>query len=186
MDAAVGNDPAHVFLRSLRRPREQTRVGKALSGTRHYRVVVGDIVIQYIYVAGPITKGDQFLNIRNGISIGDTLLKEGFTPFVPHLTALWHMIHPGDYEDWMCWDLAWLDKCDSLLRLPGESTGADREVERAEQRGIPVFYLLDNTKRALRNVIDDLHEYNIASYENTPPAVHRLPRLRDYAVLGGA
>ncbi|GAG05287.1 unnamed protein product, partial [marine sediment metagenome] len=33
----------------------------------------------------------------------------------------------------------WLEVCDCVLRLPGESAGADLEVERAKELGIPVY-----------------------------------------------
>jgi hypothetical protein len=33
-----------------------------------------------------------------------------------------------------------LAHCDAVLRLPGESTGADRDVAIAAERGIPVYY----------------------------------------------
>jgi hypothetical protein len=32
-----------------------------------------------------------------------------------------------------------LEHCDAVLRLPGESTGADRDVAIARERGLPVF-----------------------------------------------
>ena len=35
-----------------------------------------------------------------------------------------------------------LEHCDAVLRLPGESTGADQDVVIAEQRGLPVYYAL--------------------------------------------
>jgi len=35
-------------------------------------------------------------------------------------------------------DLAWLEKCDVLIRLPVHSPGADREVRKARQLWIPV------------------------------------------------
>lgn len=93
-----------------------------------------------VYVAGPITKGDQFLNVRAAIDAADTLLKAGHAPFVPHINVLWHMVHEHDYETWMAWDDAFLQVCDALLRIPGDSPGADREVERARELGIPVFF----------------------------------------------
>ncbi|HEY4453251.1 MAG TPA: DUF4406 domain-containing protein [Pseudonocardiaceae bacterium] len=37
-----------------------------------------------------------------------------------------------------------LEHCDAVLRLPGESTGADQDVAIAEQRGLPVYYALDD------------------------------------------
>jgi len=35
-----------------------------------------------------------------------------------------------------------LDRCDAVLRLPGESNGADEDVRIAKERGLPVFYSL--------------------------------------------
>ena len=32
-----------------------------------------------------------------------------------------------------------LEKCDAVLRLPGESTGADEDVRIARERGLPVY-----------------------------------------------
>jgi hypothetical protein len=95
---------------------------------------------RFVYVAGPITKGDQFLNVRNGILVGEALRALGFCPFVPHLSALWQMVWPVDYEGWMTLDFAWIERCDALLRMPGESPGADREVAHAKSLGIPVFH----------------------------------------------
>src|SRR6266513_196182 len=33
-----------------------------------------------------------------------------------------------------------LERCDAVLRIPGESKGADQDVAIAKQRGLPVFY----------------------------------------------
>jgi hypothetical protein len=33
-----------------------------------------------------------------------------------------------------------LQRCDAVLRLPGDSTGADQDVAIAESRGLPVYY----------------------------------------------
>jgi len=33
-----------------------------------------------------------------------------------------------------------LEHCDAVLRLPGDSTGADRDVAIARRRGIPVYH----------------------------------------------
>ena len=34
--------------------------------------------------------------------------------------------------------------CDAVLRLPGKSTGADQDVAIAEERGLPVYYRLED------------------------------------------
>jgi hypothetical protein len=37
-----------------------------------------------------------------------------------------------------------LQMCDAVLRLPGESTGADNDVRLAQERGLPVYYRLED------------------------------------------
>jgi hypothetical protein len=37
-----------------------------------------------------------------------------------------------------------LQHCSAVLRLPGESTGADQDVAIAEERGLPVYYRLQD------------------------------------------
>lgn len=94
-----------------------------------------------IYIAGPYTQGDVVLNVRNAIMCGNNLRALGFTPFIPHLSHFWHMLIPHtDIHYWYEYDLEWLDVCNAVFRLPGESVGADREVAYAKEHGIPVFY----------------------------------------------
>jgi hypothetical protein len=93
-----------------------------------------------VYVAGPYTKPDPCDNTRNACLVADELLALGFLPFIPHLSHLWHLISPKPYETWMDLDMAWLNRCDVLLRMPGESSGADREVEFAKSLGLPIYY----------------------------------------------
>ncbi|MFI1766182.1 DUF4406 domain-containing protein [Streptomyces sp. NPDC020800] len=40
-----------------------------------------------------------------------------------------------------------LTHCDAVLRLPGDSTGADRDVETARRRGLPVYHHVDEIPR---------------------------------------
>jgi hypothetical protein len=37
-----------------------------------------------------------------------------------------------------------LQHCDGVLRLPGDSTGADQDVAIAQQRGLPVYYRIED------------------------------------------
>jgi len=92
-----------------------------------------------VYIAGPLT-ADVLLGTRNAIKEASVLADLGFIPLVPHLTTTWQMIEPRDYEYWMRLCFGWLNRCDALLRIPGESKGADAEVAYAEGHDIPVFY----------------------------------------------
>jgi hypothetical protein len=92
-----------------------------------------------IYIAGPYTKGDVVQNVRMAILDGDYVARLGHVPFIPHLSHFWHMLVPHEYQFWLDQDMQWLQECDALLRLPGESAGADLEVEWAIAHGLPVF-----------------------------------------------
>lgn len=96
-----------------------------------------------IYVAGPYTKGDVVENVRAAVIAGDEIFKKGHIAFIPHLTHLWHMIRPHPWEDWLRMDLEWLKVCDALLRIPGDSPGADRELDEALALGLVVYYDID-------------------------------------------
>lgn len=41
-----------------------------------------------------------------------------------------------------------LQHCDAVLRLPGASAGADKDVEIARERGLPVYFSLDEIPAA--------------------------------------
>jgi len=92
-----------------------------------------------IYVAGPYTRGDVAVNVRDAFQAADRLANLGFAPFVPHSTHFWHMLFPRPYDFWLELDNQFLPCCDAVLRLPGESSGADQEVKLAESLDIPVF-----------------------------------------------
>jgi len=93
-----------------------------------------------VYIAGPYS-ADPEACTREALAAASRLLDAGHAPFVPHLAHYWHTLHDArPYEDWMRLDLAWVEVSDVLLRLPGESPGADREVEHARAHGVPVVF----------------------------------------------
>lgn len=96
-----------------------------------------------VYIAGPIGLGDHDLNIRQAIDAGQRLLEEGHTPFVPHLSSFWAIVHWNPWGTWLRYDKEWLKACDALIRLPGESAGATKEVMWAKELSIPVFVSVD-------------------------------------------
>lgn len=97
-----------------------------------------------IYISGPYTLGDVAVNVKRAIDAGDKVLEKGHIPFVPHLSHFWHFISPKPWETWMKIDKEWILFCDAILRLPGESKGADIEVEYAQSMGIPIYYSLED------------------------------------------
>jgi len=99
-----------------------------------------------VYVAGPYTIGDPAINTRTMIFACDKILDEGFIPFCPLLTHLWHIVSPKAYDVWTEYNNAWVVACDCLLRIPGESKGADAEVALALSLDMPVFYNIQEMK----------------------------------------
>lgn len=96
-----------------------------------------------IYVAGPYSKGDVAENVRAAILAADEVSALHHLPYVPHLTHFWHLVSPKPYRWWLEYDALWLLQCEAVLRLPGESAGADEEVRMAQLADMPVFYSLE-------------------------------------------
>lgn len=93
-----------------------------------------------VYIASPYTKGDVAVNVKRQLDMVDELMTLGYAPFAPLYSHFQHMAHPRPYTDWIEIDLEWVPVCDVLLRLDGESSGADGEVAFAQERGVPVVF----------------------------------------------
>lgn len=94
-----------------------------------------------IYIASPYgPNGDTAVNVRRSLEAADKLASAGMAPFAPLLSHFWHFLFPHPSEFWMVMDMEWVKVCDTVLRLPGVSDGADEEVALAHSLGIPVFY----------------------------------------------
>lgn len=96
-----------------------------------------------VYIASPYTLGDVAVNVKRQLDMADKLMDNGFAPFAPLYSHFQHMAHPRPYQDWIKIDLEWVEVCDCVLRLDGESKGADGEVNYANELGLPVFYSLE-------------------------------------------
>lgn len=94
----------------------------------------------HIYIASPYTLGDTATNVRRQIDAANQLIDAGYVPVWPLSCHYLHEVVERDYETWMVMCFAWLSRCDGVLRLTGESSGADREVQEAYRLGIPVLF----------------------------------------------
>ena len=99
--------------------------------------------IAKVYIAGPYTKPDPEANTYAMMKVWDELRSLGYFPFCPLWSHFQEMRHPRTWEDWMQFDLAWIDVCDCVLRIPGESVGADREIAHAKKECIPVYHSIE-------------------------------------------
>ena len=117
-----------------------------------------------IYIAGPYSS-DPVNNTREAVLFADALYETGLcVPFVPHLSIVWDLVTPEarPVEFWYELDLHFLERCDALIRLPGRSTGADREVTRARELKIRTYFVpSDEVTKPLLHWIDNLKEKSV-------------------------
>ncbi|HLK29221.1 MAG TPA: hypothetical protein VKT28_11640 [Puia sp.] len=115
-----------------------------------------------ILIAGPYRSGtndDPVLmqqNLNNLESIALPLFRKGHIPMIGEWVAL-PLIHlagsskPGD-EAWeeVQYPVAHrlLEKCDAVLRMKGASKGADEDVRIAKERGLKVYYSVEEVPDA--------------------------------------
>ena len=103
-----------------------------------------------VYISGPISKGDRADHITRAVEAFRWLIELGYAPLCPQLSIYaedWHACE-FSHETWMEVDLAWLAHAEIVIRLEGESVGADIEVEAALARGARVVYLARDAGRA--------------------------------------
>jgi hypothetical protein len=92
-----------------------------------------------VYVAGPYASHPTH-NTRAAVLAGVGLWRTGLVAvLIPHTSLAADLVAPMPEADWYAFDLDQLAHCDAVLRLPGESQGADAEVAFAEEHGLPVF-----------------------------------------------
>lgn len=111
-----------------------------------------------ILIAGPYRSGtndDPALmekNLRRLEEVALPLFRAGHIPMIGEWVALPLLREAGSKKpgDAAYIEIAYpvaerlLTKCDAVLRLEGESKGADQDVQIAKERGLKVFYKLED------------------------------------------
>lgn len=92
-----------------------------------------------VYISCPMSLGDRVQNLAQAMIAMRELIGLGYAPWNPALTFFCEPFIDASHADWVDIDLPWVRQADAVLRLPGESRGADREVEAARVASIPVF-----------------------------------------------
>ena len=115
-----------------------------------------------ILIAGPYRSGTnddaQLMqqNLARLESVALPLFRKGHVPLIGEWIAL-PLIHlagsqkPGDaaWEE-IQYPVAhrMLEKCDAVLRMEGASKGADEDVRKARERGLTIYYNLEDIPEA--------------------------------------
>ena len=99
--------------------------------------------MKVVFIAGPISNGGTLQppetapHITAAVVAGLQLLDAGFAVLIPQLSWL---IDPYGQHPWYEMDLELVRRSDAVLRMPGSSFGADREVVLADEMAIPVYH----------------------------------------------
>ena len=110
-----------------------------------------------ILIAGPYRGGtnDDPLLIKKNLdkleSVALPLFRKGHIPMIGEWVALplMHLAGSKEIGDSILDDIKYpvahrlLEKCDAILRLEGASKGADNDVRIAKERGLKIYYSLD-------------------------------------------
>lgn len=110
-----------------------------------------------ILIAGPYRSGTgddptrMAANLKRLEAASWPIFAKGHVPMIGEWVALpvWHMAGGSEVGDELYDQILHptagrlLEHCDAVLRLPGESKGADSDVAIARRRGIPVYHSLD-------------------------------------------
>jgi len=98
-------------------------------------------VRKVIYISGPMAIGDKADTIRMAWQASETLRDAGFSTIVPQDNFFCSiMARRRSHDEWLEIDEPLVLRSDALLRLPGKSDGADKEVRWAFANHIPVFH----------------------------------------------
>ncbi len=114
----------------------------------------------HIFIAGPYgdTNPPEVIeqNIENADEVAKLLVLAGHIPFCPHkMTAHWERDDRLEEKHWIGVDMDYLCTwADAILRIPGESRGADDEIRKALSLGLRVFFSTDEIPDENRNDIE--------------------------------
>ena len=106
-----------------------------------------------VFVSGPLTDNGQASvpemtdNMNKAVQAGIECIRKGHYPFIPHLSLYTNAVAKVQgidipWERWMEIDNAFLCCCDVLLFI-GSSKGSEIELSVARDKGIPIYYSVD-------------------------------------------
>jgi hypothetical protein len=142
----------------------------------------------FILVAGPYRSGTgddadlMAANLARLEQVAWPLFRAGHLPMIGEWVALPVLRSAGatGVDDPLAAQVMYptaermLAHCDAVLRLPGESTGADQDVELAQRRGLPIYYRLEDVPGC---EVDPAH-HGPSLRELRAPTIRRLGTTR--------
>lgn len=133
-----------------------------------------------VYTAAPYTKGEFGTdgNLHVAMKAWHELTDLGYVAYCPHINFLLGTLRPRVYQEWLDHDKEWMHLCHVMVRLPGESRGAD--AEEREFQG-PIFRSIEE----LETWKQGMTEKELADFVS-PPAVDMQNDVAEFHHLMGA
>lgn len=110
----------------------------------------------FVYISGPMTAKHGYTieeNVAAGVKVYLECLARGIPAFCPHLSgafpSAWSAL---DWQAWIDYDLAVIDRCTHVLMMPRweQSAGASQEHHYAVSIGKPIVHSLAALEELLR------------------------------------
>lgn len=108
----------------------------------------------FAYLSGPITAKHGFTieeNVASAVKVYLECLRRGIPAFCPHLSGAFPSAFDVDYETWLAYDFAVIERCTHVLMLARweTSTGAVREMHYARERNRCIVFSMDELLRVI-------------------------------------
>lgn len=112
--------------------------------------------VERVYVAGAYSADNVITvldNMRKGMRLSVEVMLAGFSPFSPWLDYHFQLMLRADerltVDDYYKYSMRWLEVSDAVLLVDGweSSKGTLKELQRARELNIPVFYYLSELLR---------------------------------------
>ena len=116
--------------------------------------------MKVIYLSGPITKGNRNQHFYRSCELQRALMQNDYAVINPMLSIVMPSAWQPDmpHELWLKMDLEIISRCDMVIRMPGESVGADEEIARAVLLGLPVVMIDEDEAEDAEGIADTVRQ----------------------------
>ena len=94
-----------------------------------------------VYISGPYSSNPEE-NTKIACGYWQILWEMGYAPQCPHWSHIQTRVSDLPHSKWLEYDCSWISANDVVLRIPGESDGAEIEVAYANLIKVPVVHSL--------------------------------------------
>jgi len=119
-----------------------------------------------IYIAGPLRSENEneiIKNVTRAVKVGGIVFDLGHECIIPHLFWYSHRLigWPVDDDQALSYCYRLVKRCDALLRMPGKSDGADKELMILAKENRPLTYLQNVSREEIERCLKMLEKESV-------------------------